>query len=197
MISHLIHINGLNNLRLYAFPPFQGKWCSWILLILCACGDPIIVPESDDSPPAIRLVISGVGTDAITLTEDSEPLEINGSLELNRRILMTAVATDRNGGISNVTLSGEAVLNCVDTESDLGLRQFQSYLADNPDDAGIGEEARTVRSTAIDLSIRSFTRLCESRPGFVLTSVSGTFQATAENFHGGTARSAVFNFSYR
>ena len=189
MISELKKVENSN---------FLPGFALLLLLFLWGCGDPIVIPGSDDSPPTVQLIITGVGTEVITLYEDSEPLEISGPLDLNQRILMTARAMDSDGGVKNVILRGEVVLNCVDTHLDLGLRQYQSYLADNPDDASIGEEARTVRTTAIDLPLRKLAQTCERSSGsYIITSVSGSFSATAVNFHGGTARTAVFNFNYR
>lgn len=163
------------------------------LAFLAGCGGTgIDVPPADPTPPTVTLsvIISGVFED-IVLTPTSSP--IARAVEQDTTIKFLAVARDEDGGVKNITISGSATVSC--TGGGLGQKVFLHYLASNPDpnDPEPGDRAITVRATAMHIDVSNLIGLCAE--DFSLSDITGSFVATAENFHSGTATTAPFTFT--
>jgi hypothetical protein len=161
-----------------------------LLLILTACdAQRIVVPPKDGTPPTIALTVSGAG-DTFTLTETSAG--IDRTLNRNSRVVLLAVARDMNGGVQNVTISGEVVVNCY--QGELGRRITASLLIDNPQSGGIGSMGLTALSTAYTLDVRRWINMCS--PSETFGGMGGFLTATGRNYHRGTATTGGFSFGY-
>jgi hypothetical protein len=161
------------------------------LLVLTACdAQRIVVPPKDGTPPSITMNVNNGSDDTFTLTETSADME--RSLGLNSRVILLAIARDMDGGVQNVSIDGEIVLNC--HQGDLGRRTYAAIRSDNPQSGGIGSMGLTALSTSYVIDVRAWVRRCPA--GWTFDSVGGTFFATGRNYHGGTATTSAFSFSY-
>ncbi len=70
------------------------------------------------------------------------------------------------------------------------------YLSQNPEDpeVGPGDEAKDRRLTTLGFDVDDFVGYCKN--GFSFQSLSASFVATAENFHGGKASTPPFTFNH-
>ena len=150
------------------------------------CAHRIIVPVSDTTPPVIRMIVYGLG-DPIEL-KAGDP-NVSRSVPMEGEFVLVAEAKDADGGVKNVWIDGDVEVSCRGQSMDI------VYVASNPENSnvGIGGTALDLRGTNLDISVNRLENRCQS--GAPFQSTSGSFRASAENFHSGTSTTAEFRFS--
>jgi len=158
--------------------------------VLTTVGCATTIPNADSTPPDVRLTVTGLGS-AFTLTSTSQ--DESRTISPGPNVAMLAVAAD-DGGVKNVGISGSMTVNC--SSGDLGQRSFVHFAASNPEPdagAGPGDEVLDRRITSLEIDTSNLPNYC--RGDFTFTGAGGSFRASGENFHGGTAESAVFSLT--
>ncbi|MFQ5740461.1 MAG: hypothetical protein ACE5JX_15750 [Acidobacteriota bacterium] len=125
----------------------------------------------------------------VTLTPTSNPAQ--REVCLGDTIVFSANAEDRDGGVANVTITGEVSTTCV--QGNLGQRRTGTFVRDNPAPAANpGDEVSGKRFTSLNVPVTALR--CQA--GFSFQGVTGTFHASATNFHNGRKATATYSFTY-
>ena len=151
--------------------------------------DDITVPDADNTPPTVMLIVRIADEDEFVLTSDSLERGVDG----RDTITFTAIARDEDGGVRYVRLFGRVVVECLGDDHDQHIVTI--LRTDNPSDAGPGDRAQIERTTSLTVSIQPHVEGCPD--DFSYHGLEGDIEALAVNFHGGDSLSAPFYFDHR
>jgi len=141
------------------------------------------VPESDNTPPNVKMVIQGIGAELIQVTETS-----GGNTEYivpsSDKVTITAVGWD-DQGVKDIKL----VWHYTSTD---GIDAEESV--NNTDDAEIGNWANVRRSVnkEYDKEFETMMFCAKTLP----CQIDYTVKAYAYNFHGGEAVTQEYHFRF-
>lgn len=158
-------------------------------LVLPGCGDTIRVPESDETPPSVVLTASGLRGDVVTVGPDDADAERR--VEGTETIELTARATDDDGGVRRLTLSGVLHVFCSDNrQPGEPVHVEEPITEEETGTEDVGDEAPTARTVSRTIAPEDLPPLCPPNAAFVRS--EGEFTAEGENFHGSVVETARF-----
>lgn len=145
------------------------------------CGQPTTIPASDSSPPAVGIHYAIDGTGQIL------PFPSSGSLtvDFGQTFCIYPWAED-DQGVRLLSMGGESNKTCV--QGNLG-QNTHGLLGDG--DSQSGQPGDTAYTGLYLGSCYDTNQLGRCSPGWSITDLSFFFQASAQNFHGGTSLSAT------
>ena len=147
---------------------------------LGGCG--VIVPPSDNTPPEVTLSVSGLQEKPFTIKSDTTL-----TMQKGKDLHLYATGADYDGGIRSVRVLGSIDKYC--STEDNGLKYHwhpdANFLLDLS--IGVGDLVMARRYVALLVPSSDYY----SCPKGSLDYAEGTYQAMAENFHGGKDTSPV------
>ncbi len=141
----------------------------------------VTVPESDETPPNVILLLSGPGVSEI-VSRDTGPKSVN--LSRDKEYFLSAFAVDSDGGVKIVSIGGGMTVYCASPKTGLGqIQNLDYYVSEpaHPTDLNTGQSAPTIRMTHLTLNENGQTYSCGS--GFEFVAANGFFVAAAENYN--------------
>jgi hypothetical protein len=165
------------------------------ILFLSGCPKPVILPESDSTPPLIEMIVSRETRDGVVsqvkLTPTSSP--VHQEVCLGDTIIFSANAIDLDGGVRSVAITGAASAGCSD--EDIGLAADGLYNKTNTAAAANpGDEVSEKRSAFLNIPVASSASGCPM--GYSYKRVSGTFRGRAYNYYGGEQETSTYTFTW-
>lgn len=146
------------------------------------------IPSSDPTPPLATLRVSGEDTSLSLATGmDPEALELSPDDSL----VLLAQGEDGDGGVKDVSLTGNAQVSCRDPNTGMSNTRTTGFQRHTVAGSLRPKEAPTRKSSRFVLRTRDFAALC---PGRAITGLVGQATVSAVNFHGGHAASPRLEF---
>lgn len=152
-------------------------------------GDSVTIPDSDQTPPSVRLVFDRPGSGTVELVPGDAPVTV--TLEAGERFFVVGSAEDPEG-VKQVSLVGEAQVNC--TSDGIGSITHFLLNAASIDDGGPGDIGLTRRWVPFLLSVDEWSR-CFGE-GFEQVSTTITLQAVGRNFSDLTTTTPPVTFGH-
>ncbi|HKP96276.1 MAG TPA: hypothetical protein VJ385_11000, partial [Fibrobacteria bacterium] len=183
----------------------MGKWpylLAFLALTDCAVerlsGNPVAgnsgrrskvkIPSRDATPPLAAL--DAIGRDTTWLLRTGQDPEVV-SLSPDDSLVLVAVGEDRDGGIKDLSLTGNAVVKCKDPRDGRASSRTTGFLRRHVSGAVPARRADVRSSSRFVLRAGDFAALC---PGGGITGLVGQATVRALNFHGGHATSPRLEF---
>jgi hypothetical protein len=166
-------------------------------ILISLTGKGVKVPESDSTPPKVKIIIPYLGPGGSNVEITNSPKTINLTSDLvNDGFHVIAVAEDPEGVKSINIPMHDITVFC---KSSGNLAQNQYYLMSglgNSSKAKVGEMATT------KLWVDYFVYLApyessSCNPGFSFSSVSLSFNAEGQNFHSSPVATSSVTFYYK
>lgn len=159
------------------------------ILAGCAHRGTVRIPRADATPPQAALdVVNGTNTWVLTSGQAPVSLHLTGEDSL----VLIGLAEDRDGGVKEMALTGNAVAVC---RADTGeIRRSDSFLRRSvTPEFPTGMRVQGVRSQRFILRVADFRRLCGKAE---MKALSGAAGVRTVNFHGASAMSPTVQFTF-
>ena len=161
-------------------------------ILLSLTGDPVIVPDSDSSPPLVKLIVPymGPGGSNVTITNTPKTIKLTKQL-IDDGFQVIAVTEDQQGAKSIKIPFHDVTVNCASGN----VGQIQNYLLDGPGLTSSGNIGDTA-STKIWISYFVYLGGYKCNPGYNFKSISISFNADGTNFQNTKVSTANVTFVY-
>lgn len=177
-----------------SFVTAAGAAIALAALSACAARD-VKIPDADPTPPLSVLDVVGplevVGRDGrLVLFTGEQPRQVE--LGGGDSVVLIALGEDRDGGVKDISLSGNIVATCGDPGQGKGeAMKTGSFARRHVLPAQPGRRVPGSRSARYVLRASDFRKLCGDRE---LLGVSGAAGARTVNFHGQSSMSPTLAF---
>jgi len=147
------------------------------------------IPRRDGTPPQAALDVVGLGRTWV-LAKGDDPVQIE--LEDGDSLVLIGLGEDRDGGVRDFSLAGNAVAVC---GTDTGDRQKSDSFLRRTVIPGLRPGIRVggSKSTRVIVRVEDFRRLCD---GGDLKALNGAAGVRTVNFHGAAAQSPSLRFRF-
>lgn len=146
------------------------------------------IPVMDGTPPITALDVVGQGK-RIVLFSGDQPRTVE--IGPGDSVVLIALGEDRDGGVKDLTLSGNAVAVCGDSAGDGKGRRSGSFARRHVLPALPGWRVPGTKSARYVLRADDFLKLC---PPGELRGVYGAAGVRAVNYHGASSMSPTLEF---
>lgn len=157
----------------------------------CAGGATVRIPAADATPPFSALDVVGAGQRLVLFSgEGPKSLEMSGE----DSVVLIALGEDRDGGVKDLSLVGNAVVVCGDTlgpPAALEARKSGSFARRYVMPGRPGTKVPGSRSARYVLKASEFQKLCGPAE---LKAVIGAAGVRTVNYHGKSAMSPTLEF---
>jgi len=157
------------------------------VISLSGCDD-ITIPDSDNTLPSTGCTVVVAGEN-IVLTSGGN--DINRIINADESISIISVGTDNYGGVKSTCIHYSVVITCTNGQYSQ-QRNLNIAPICSSDNKRPGDKGKTKRVATHVIRLTELAGDC--LPGYWMTHIKGTLQATAENYHNGTAETATFTF---
>ncbi|MDB5049384.1 MAG: hypothetical protein JWO30_2455 [Fibrobacteres bacterium] len=159
--------------------PFDGK-SFW--------RNTVKIPAADETPPLVALDVVGRDT-VLVLTTGQEPEAVE--LSPDDSLVLIALAMDRDGGVKDLSLTGNAVVSCKDPITGKITSRSTGFMRRTVSGSPARHRAAIRKSSRFVLKAGDFAALCRGRG---ITGMVGQATVRTLNFHGGHAVSPRLEF---
>jgi hypothetical protein len=159
------------------------------LLAFSACSRALVeIPDADVTPPITALDVVGTNRKLILMSGGpSRTIELGPA----DSVVLIALGEDRDGGVKSVSLTGRALVTCVDSAGGERILEAGHFARRRVLPGRPGQTASGSHSTRYVLRADEFRRFCGAD---ALMSVAGAAGVRAVNFHGSSTRSPTLAF---